>query len=81
MNTEHIASTIQNPGRQRRFYKDEVESLIDTQLIALNGGLLEVLSRCETNEAVRTWQGTVPAIEEFINFPLFGVRDSFMRTA
>jgi hypothetical protein len=75
MNTDHIASTTPTRGPSRRLYKDDAKSLIDTQLIALNGGLLEVLSRYEPNEAIRTWHGTIRAIEEFINIPLFGIRD------
>lgn len=74
MNTEHIASTTPNSG-SRRLYKDEAKSLIETQLTALNGGLLEVLSCYQPNDAVRTWHGTIRAIEEFINIPLFGIKD------
>jgi hypothetical protein len=75
MNPEYTASTTPNSGSSRRLYKDEAKSLIETQLTALNGGLLEVLSCYPPNEAVRAWHGTIRAIEEFINIPLFAIKD------
>ena len=74
MNAEQVASSLPNAG-SRKVFKDEAKSLIERELTALNGGLVEVLSRYQPNKAVRTWHGTIRAIEELINIPLFGIKD------
>jgi len=73
MSARHIAFAISNSSSSRKLYKDDAKSLIETQLTALNGGLIEVLSRYQPNNTVRIWHGTIRAIEEFINIPLFGI--------
>jgi HJR/Mrr/RecB family endonuclease len=75
LNTENITSITPNPGPSRRLYKGEAKSLIESQLTALNDGLLIILSRYQPHEAARTWHRTIRAIEEFINIPLFGIKD------
>lgn len=75
MNIENVASTTPKSGSSRKLHKDEAKSLFGMQLTLLNGGLFQVLSHYQPNEAVRHWHGTIRAIEEFINIPLFGISD------
>ncbi|MER8601221.1 hypothetical protein NKH09_25700 [Mesorhizobium sp. M1339] len=59
------------PGANRTVADDEARQLIMAQIEAHNGGLLGVLRKYERGNAIRVWHGTVRAIEEFINVPLF----------
>lgn len=53
----------------------EARTLIAAQIKAHNDGLLAVLGKYQAADTVRSWHGSIRAIEEFINVPLFGVDD------
>jgi hypothetical protein len=63
----------------RKLSQDEARSLIETQLAQHGGGILQTLSRYRLRETMRNWHGTIRAIEEFINLPLFGIKDQNLR--
>lgn len=63
------------PAANRILRGDEARQLILAQIEAHNGGLQAALRKYEPGNAVRVWHGTVRAIEEFINVPLFAIDD------
>jgi hypothetical protein len=64
------------PGKM---YGDEARSLIEEQLAAHGTGILAALARYQSTEALASWHGTIRAVEEFINLPLFGIYDEHAR--
>lgn len=54
---------------------EDARQLILDQIEAHNGGVLGALRGYEPAAAVRAWHGTIRAIEEFINVPLFAIDD------
>jgi hypothetical protein len=59
----------------RKLSREEAQSLIASQLTQHGAGILQLLSRYRLENTVRSWHGTIRAIEEFINLPLFGVKE------
>ena len=60
---------------QRTLRGDEARKSIQDQIKAHNDGLLAVLGKYQAPDTIRIWHGTIRAIEEFINVPLFGIDD------
>jgi hypothetical protein len=55
---------------------DDARHLIEAQLASHGASILSVLSQYEAGQTVRTWHATIRAVEEFINLPLFGIKDT-----
>jgi hypothetical protein len=79
MKYDRTASSDAHPNASRKISGDEARALIEAQLAAHGAGILDVLSRYRLADAVRNWHGTIRAIEEFINVPLFGIKDPHLR--
>ena len=75
MNDDQAATTAARLGVPRRISGNEARLLIEEQLTAQTGGIIAVLSQYRLVDALRTWLGTIRAIEEFINVPLFAIKD------
>src|ERR1700733_6212646 len=79
MKHEGRANAGRDSTASRKLSREEARSLIDTQLTQHGAGILQLLSRYRLQETVRSWHGTIRAIEEFINLPLFGIKDQNLR--
>lgn len=75
MNEDLASNAPAHLGVPRRVSGDKARLLIEEQLAAHSAGIIAVLSQYRLADAVHTWLGTIRAIEEFINIPLFGVKD------
>lgn len=60
---------------------DEARALLHVQIAQHSGGLHAALAPFEAQAAVEAWMGTLRAIEEFINLPLFGLDDDVIEAA
>ncbi len=75
VNDDTASSAYRPLGTSRKISGNEAKALIETQLTAHGAGTLAVLSPYGLANTVRTWLGTIRAVEEFINIPLFGIKD------
>jgi hypothetical protein len=79
MNHDGRASAGRHSSASRKLSREQARTLIEAQLTQHGAGILQTLSRYRLQEAVRNWHGTIRAIEEFINLPLFGIKDQNLR--
>jgi hypothetical protein len=79
MNHDGHSSAGRHSSASRKLSREEARTLIEAQLTRHGAGILQTLSRYRLQEAVRNWHGTIRAIEEFINLPLFGIKDQNLR--
>lgn len=71
----HRASSTGREG-PRRIVGDDARALIEEQLAAHSGGIRSALSPYRMIGAVQSLHETIRATEEFINIPLFGMKDA-----
>lgn len=75
MNDDRATTVAARLDVSRRISGNEARLLIEEQLTSHSAGIVAALSQYRLADAVRTWLGTIRAIEEFINVPLFGIKD------
>ncbi|NWF37982.1 hypothetical protein F3F96_02360 [Mariprofundus sp. NF] len=75
MNNNIVGDMDPNPFSTRRVEGNEVRALIETQLALHSQGIISVLSQYQLPHAIKALHGTIQAIEEFINIPLFEIED------